>query len=526
MGVSLPIWETLPLFVLILGVLVLLHELGHFVTAKFFGMSAPEFGLGYPPRLLTLWRSAGWIEIQGRRIVVPGKFKWPGNLVPGAYVNYKTARDARGRETLASAQVVSPEEVTQTLASPVQNLDKGTEYTINALPLGGFVRLSGEEDPTAPNAFAAKPASHRLIVLVAGVTMNFLLALVVMAVMAMNLPPLVTASNTQVVGVVTDSPAATAGIRAGDLIVSINNVDVRNRYDLLRQQIEQYGDRQVQIGIERTGRSGPESITLQITPRAHPPAGQGALGVSLSRGVGVKITGVKPGSLADRIGLRPGDGLVSVGNNFSMLSSDASTFFSTGIRDEQALASYVRSLSGLNYVLPVTYIRNDSLQPVVNLKVPADLPADQADLGLSFHMGPAAATGTAMVQMYEAVASIPRVFATLFQNGPESGGFVGPIGIARLTGEVAARGGFWGILNLLGLLSLNLAIVNLFPFPALDGGRIVFVLLELIRGGKKVNPQKESLIHLIGFLVLISLILFISYYDIAGLLSGKPLLGP
>jgi regulator of sigma E protease len=98
---------------------------------------------------------------------------------------------------------------------------------------------------------------------------------------------------------------------------------------------------------------------------------------------------------------------------------------------------------------------------------------------------------------------------------------VGPIGIAQVTGEVAQRAGLLGLLNLLGLLSVNLAVVNLLPFPALDGGRLIFVLLEFVRGGKKIDPQKEGMVHLVGIMVLLGLMVVISFFDVQRLIAGQ-----
>ena len=110
----------------------------------------------------------------------------------------------------------------------------------------------------------------------------------------------------------------------------------------------------------------------------------------------------------------------------------------------------------------------------------------------------------------------------MISNG-ENPGFTGPIGIAQVTGEVA-KIGVRPIFELIALLSISLGILNLLPIPALDGGRLLFVIIEKVRGGKKVSPEKEGLIHLIGFVVLISLVLLMSYFDIVRIISGSSIL--
>jgi regulator of sigma E protease len=102
--------------------------------------------------------------------------------------------------------------------------------------------------------------------------------------------------------------------------------------------------------------------------------------------------------------------------------------------------------------------------------------------------------------------------------------FVGVIGMGQATNELAQRGGALALFQWFGLLSLNLAIVNLLPLPAIDGGRLLFVLLEIVRGGKRIDPQKEALVHLAGMVFLLGLMLVISFFDIQRLLSGKSIL--
>ena len=100
----------------------------------------------------------------------------------------------------------------------------------------------------------------------------------------------------------------------------------------------------------------------------------------------------------------------------------------------------------------------------------------------------------------------------------------GPIGIAQVTGEVVERAGWLRLIELAALLSLNLAIINILPLPMLDGGRIMFVLLEIIRRGKRISPEKEGMVHFAGFVLLITFVLVVSYFDILRVISGDSLL--
>src|SRR5262245_6085925 len=121
----LPIWQTIPLFLVIIGVLVVVHELGHFVTAKRFGVEAPEFGIGFPPRLWTFWKQGGWLQIQNKKIAIPRNFSLPDQVQIGSWVLYKT-ENRNGREILTGITQVENEDRSVTMASQVQGLDRGT----------------------------------------------------------------------------------------------------------------------------------------------------------------------------------------------------------------------------------------------------------------------------------------------------------------------------------------------------------------------------------------------------------------
>ena len=108
------------------------------------------------------------------------------------------------------------------------------------------------------------------------------------------------------------------------------------------------------------------------------------------------------------------------------------------------------------------------------------------------------------------------------RNQPE--GFAGPVGIAQVTGEVVEQAGWVALIQLAALLSLNLAVINILPLPMLDGGRIFFVVVEIIRGGRRIAPEKEAFVHFLGFVVLIALVIVISVFDVMRIFRGESLL--
>jgi regulator of sigma E protease len=342
-------------FFVTLSLLVLVHEFGHFVVAKRSGIKVEEFGLGYPPRVLTLWKHGD------------------------------------------------------------------TAYTINAIPFGGFVRMPGEDDPEVLGGFAAKPKRIRLAVLLAGPFMNFVLAVVIFAISMMIGLPQPSAETVSVVSVNKGSPAAAAGLQAGDRILAIDGHPI----DLLSQFIQYTQDKkgqQVTLTVERNGKTFPVSLV----PRLNPPEGQGAMGIALN--------------------------------------GDPTAWTVTHLAPGQA---FLRGVEQTTNVVLLTVSA-----PVLLLR-----------------------------------GSI----------SPEAARPVGPVGIARLTGAAAQQAvdqGWWfPILQLTGFISAALGITNLLPFPALDGGRIFFVVVEMIRG-KRVDPRKEGAIHLVGLAILLTLMFLVTFQDI------------
>jgi regulator of sigma E protease len=495
------------IFIVILGILVFVHELGHFAVAKRLGIPVFEFGFGFPPRLKRFWRDEGWIEIQGKRIVIPRRLQVPANVTIGARVRYKTELQ-NGHETLTALQVVDPASPEASFSSVVQGYDPGTEYTLNAVPLGGFVRLMGEEDPNVPGGFAIAKPSVRTPILLAGVTMNLLLAFVVFSITAFFTPPYEVVQTTRIIGVTENSPAALAGLRANDHIVAINGQDMRDNYPLLSQTLRQNAGREVTLSIVRNGQP---LAPITVIPRTHPPRGEGPLGIQLGGWLGLRVTSVEAGSPADRAGVRAGDVLVF------LVDPKGRT-----LKDQNELAEFTQS--HLGWKIEWRVYRNNQLSDPMVVQIPEQLTPAQATLGLNLKTSLVDAPIQAVQGMWTIVASIPATFAQIFAGNAPANALVGPLGIYQITGEVAQRGGPLALLELLGLLSLNLAFVNILPLPALDGGRLVFVLLEWVRGGKRIDPRKEGMVHLIGIALLLGLMVLISIFDVQRMIAGQPIL--
>ncbi|NBS41312.1 RIP metalloprotease RseP [bacterium] len=352
---------TILLFLVILSALVFVHEFGHFIVAKKSGMKVEEFGFGFPPRAFAIRKG-------------------------------------------------------------------DTEYSVNWIPLGGFVRIKGESGDTRneSDSFSAKPKWKRFLVLIAGVAMNFLLAAVLLSAGFMvglptsiegELPKNATVAEAQlqVVTVANDSPAARAGVTAGDELVSMDGA-VFDTAELARDYIRANGD----VGIVTVVKKQDDAfVTVTLTSEDL----TGAAGV---HGVGLGL--VKTGLVSFSF-------FPAIGHGFT-----AATSYTVEV---------VRSFADL----------------IKNLVVTQSVSVDLS----------------------------------------------GPVGIAVMTGQAADLGIVY-LLQFAALLSVNLAVVNVLPFPALDGGRILFLLIEAIRR-KPANHQVEAIVHNVGFALLMTLVLLVTYRD-------------
>lgn len=389
--------QTLIIFLLILSLLVVVHEGGHFLAARWAGIKVYEFALGFPPRIV------GWVKDKktGKR-----KFYW-----------------GKGKDGLK-----------ETIVGEEAQEDHGnTIYTINWLPLGGFVRIKGEngENASDPDSFASKPAWKRIIVLCAGVFMNFVLAAIVLAIGFMvGLPAdsslledekaiVVEEPTVFVQQIQAGSPADAAGLDFGDKIILVDQEAIPSS-EWLSTYIKERGDQEVTFLVSRDN----GETTIRVTPT-----------------------------------------------------------FLEGMDDAPRIGAVLGDAAVVRYPWHIAIVRGFM----------------------------AAVTGT---------LTIIISFYYLLKNLLIGNGLVfdvaGPVGIATIVGE-SARLGINYLLNITAMISLSLAVINILPIPALDGGRVLFVLIEKIM--RKPVPMKyEQLAHTIGFIFLMALIVVVTWRDIVALL--------
>lgn len=430
----------------VLGVLIFLHELGHFVMARRAGVLVEEFGFGLPPRI--------WGVKRGDTI-----------------------------------------------------------YSINALPIGGFVRVKGEDGKSFDDdSMQAKTPGQRASFLAAGSIMNFITAFVIVILMVSFQGR--TSSNVYITEVVSSSPAAAAGWQAGDRIITAGGETIDNADDL-GPLTEEYAGRELPVTVLRGG----EEVQTTVVPRENPPAGQGRTGIALAnyRLADIEITEVPDDSAAAAAGLEDGDRITAVDG--------------MPVTDYMAYAGHIRNNAGQSVELTV---QRDGEAVVIPVAVPTDVPATDPPLGegvvqdLEFESIPVAEIpGESVNLFFGSIEQMGRGLLSLIRGETPLDDLAGPIGMGQLTSEVVTESALplWVTLaNLMFILSLNLGLLNLLPLPALDGGRLLFVLIEVLRGGRRVSPEKEGMVHFVGMVLLLTVMLGIAFLDVERLISGNSFL--
>ena len=358
------------IFVVVFAGVIITHEFGHFIVARLLKVEVEEFGIGFPPRITTL-------------------FHW-----------------------------------------------KGTAFTLNWLPLGGFVRPKGENDPNIPGGLAASSPWTRLAVLFAGPTVNLLTAVIVFAYLfyQMGIPDY---SRVQIGEVVPNSPAALAGIQASDIVLSVNGQaisDPNTLHDVIYANL----DKPVTLTLQR----GTKNVTVTATPLSSRPASQGALGISM----GYEM--VRSGSIIESTGY----GALAVYDQIGSLISLPAEMIRGQITPDQG-----------------RFVGLKGIYDLFGQAISRDIQSRQTAQAAR----PPSASAAAPVNPQE-----PTYFT--FQ--------------------------------LIALLTVSVGFINLLPFPALDGGRIFFVLLELIMR-RRVKPEFENYVHAVGFAILIVFMIYINAMD-------------
>ena len=351
------------IFIISLAIIVLLHELGHFIAGKYFKVKVEEFGIGFPPRILKL----------------------------------------KHKETI---------------------------YSINSIPLGGFVKFSGEENPNDPQSLESKPAYQRFIIIAVGPLINLVLAIILFSSIYM-IPRDAIHGNITINSVVKNSPAESAGMLPGDIITVINDEKIKTPYQV-EYLLNYHQNNYLNWEVAR----GNKNVPIQLKP----------------------------------------------------------------IYD----STQKKYIAGINLEIIDPYKVSISYNPLQAVQKGTSTMIDF--LIMTKNEISSAITGTK-----------PLVVA-------------GPIGMAQAYQELNTQNNFslkqkiLFTINLMAIINLTLAIFNFLPIPALDGGRLFFILIETIRGGKKISIMTERLIHVAGFFTLSMIAIIISWADLMRIFNGESIL--
>ncbi len=453
------ILETILYFVIVIAVLVFVHELGHFLAAKWCGIRADIFSIGMGPRLF------GWNKPLGFTF---GKI--PDDL------------DLKG----------------------------GTDYRVAALPIGGYVKIAGMVDesmdvgyaqsPPKPDEFRSKNAFQKAFVISAGVIMNMILAIIVFAALSYSQPRELWLTTT-LGPVANGTPAEQAGFHEGDVIRKINDSTVTTFQDISRQIHREQKDSNLRITFERKGETRTINVLRLDIPEAE--GGENPAFFPNATQEEVKINRVLKNKPADSAGFEQGDVITSIDGN--------------PIRTHQQIQGYMskRKSTPVNVVvrrdsaLVTKTVRTDTAGQIgVELSQTFTGPTRQIRTGVweSLKMGFTASIAQAR-GIFGLIGNLISGQARL----KDSVG--GPVAIAAIAKSTADRG-LVQFLGLLATLSVTLAVMNILPIPALDGGHLVFIIIEgIIR--REVPLKVRMAIQQAGVIILLLFMTFVVINDIS-----------
>ncbi len=446
--------EAILAFIVLVGILVFVHEMGHFLAARWCGVRTDVFAIGMGPRLV------GWNKKTGFSF---GKL--PADL----------------------------------------DLEGDTDYRLSAFPIGGYVKIVGMVDESMDTAFATRPPEpwefrskntfQKAFIISAGVIMNFILAVVVFA--TLNFTEGKTMAATTQVGYLPDtSPAVAAGLRDGDRITAINGEPVKYFEEIPRAIYINHATDDITLTVERDG--APRTISI---PRDKIPEQSLDMPViPYSKFHYVEIKGVEKETPAAKAGLQPGDVVLRADGERIVAVSELIRHI-TEHKDRVITLELQRN--GQTTFIPV--------KPNEKGKIGAELSGYNGPIAqLRYGFGEAISSG-----FNETIAVTTGTFGLVGQlvtgkaNLKESVG--GPGMIAMVAQQTASRG-LTEFMKFLGALSIGLACMNILPIPALDGGHLVFIVIEgVIR--REVPLKIRMAIQQVGFALLIIFMAFVLYND-------------
>jgi len=442
-------------FIVLIGIMVVVHEFGHFAVAKLCGVRVESFSVGFGPRLFGIKRG-------------------------------------------------------------------DTDYKVCLLPLGGYVKMTGEtpdqiqagaapedaaEPQFDPGSFSNHPRWQRILIGLAGPVANFILAFVLMLFYyaVINEVPQHQVTTANIEWVVPDSPAAQAGFQTGDVITDFDGVQNPD-WMQVGNQSQLNLNQNVPVTVERNGQSIPLSLHIPALPKGEEAVDMSDAGIEPQFMQGpIAVHEVSPGTPAEKAGLRAGDQIVSV---------DGRQFHYVG-----TLLAYMKAYPGKPLALDV--LRNSQHLA---------LTATPAKLDTSWKLGfaavnppmrrepvpPRIAVSKSKNFCVDNSTLIVEVLGRLFTRKVAVSQLSGPVGIARMAGEAASMDGWLPKFGLAAAISINLGILNLMPFPILDGGLILLLLIESVLR-RDISIYVKERIYQAAFVVLVVFFAFVIFNDVTKL---------
>jgi regulator of sigma E protease len=439
-------------FIIVIGVLILVHELGHFAVARLTGVGVERFSIGFGPVLL----------------------RW------------------RGKET---------------------------EYCLSLIPMGGYVKMMGEESPIeggealpydAGKAFALKPLWARFLIVFAGPAMNFVLAVIIFTIVFATFGRPVWPA---VVGRVNEgSPAAAAGLKTGDTIVAVNDRPVRYWEDLERPLADSDG-RPITARVKRDSTEQTATVTPRRKTISDPIFGERREVWDIGAGPQLipQISSVLPDSPAQRGGLQTGDVVLAVGGQPVFTPEDLVEAIRT--RPGQPLPITVER-DGRTLALTVTPRQVSEKSPTTGQEsTVGKIDAGIATKSVRFEpYGPLASIEHGVVRTWDVTVLTLKGFWKLVSRQIDSSNIGGPIQIATEAGR-QAKEGLGPLAIFTAFISVNLAVLNLLPVPMLDGGHLFFFLIEAVLG-RPLSLKKREAAQQLGFVLLMLLMVYALWNDL------------
>ena len=426
---------TLISFVIVLGVLIFIHELGHFLVAKFSGVGVEKFSLGFGPKLIGFRKGE-------------------------------------------------------------------TEYRVSLLPLGGYVKMVGENpgeevtDRERSRSFKDQSVLTRGAIVASGPIMNLVLAVILLPlifIIGINIPGYLE-KPAEIGYVVRDEAASRTGLEKGDVIERINGKEIENWEDLL-STLTINPEKELRITVARGG----ETFVTTLTPGTSDLTGVGSAGILPP--MEPVIGELSAGYPAEEAGLRPGDVIRAIDGVEITHWAELESF----IKDNGEERHLTVSRGSETFEVELTPRYNESSERFL-----IGVTREEGMVFRSYGVGESVKKG--FVSTYDMAGRLFIVIKGLVVGDYSLKTLGGPIMIAQVAGR-AAEEGLVDLLSLVAFLSLQLGIINLFPIPVLDGGHIMFLLVELVKG-KPLSEKFLGIAHQVGIALIVTLMVLVTYNDI------------